>query len=56
MTNELNDYQQLADVALTAKANLDLQQTEVVADKGYYSAHEVSRCVEQLACLDLVDR
>ena len=47
VTNEVSDVQQLADVALTARANLDLKQTEVVADKGYYSAHEVSRCVEK---------
>ena len=46
VTNEVNDYGQLASVALAAKANLELQQTEVVADKGYYSAAEVSRCVE----------
>jgi transposase len=47
VTNEVNDLRQLAEVALEAKANLDLQQTEVVADKGYYNASEVSRCVEQ---------
>ena len=46
VTNEGTDYQQLADVALTAKANLALTQTEVVADAGYYNASEVSRCVE----------
>ena len=47
VTNEVNDVQQLANVALTAKENLELTQTEVVADKGYYSAAEVSRCVER---------
>ena len=47
VTSEVNDYRQLADVALEAKANLELQQVEVVADKGYYSASEVDRCVEQ---------
>ena len=47
VTNEVNDVQPLANVALTAKENLELKQTEVVADKGYYSAHEVSRCVER---------
>jgi transposase len=45
VTNEVNDYQQLADVALAAKANLAVKQTDVVADKGYYNAAEVSRCV-----------
>lgn len=47
VTNDVTDYRQLADVALEAKGNLDLKQTEVVADKGYYNAGEVSRCVEQ---------
>jgi transposase len=46
VTNEGTDYQQLANVALAAKANLELKQTEVVADAGYYNASEVSRCVE----------
>ena len=47
VTNDVTDYRQLADVALEAKANLEFKQTEVVADKGYYNASEVSRCVEQ---------
>jgi transposase len=47
VANEVNDYQQLANVALEAKANLEFQQAEVVADKGYYNAAEVSRCVDQ---------
>jgi transposase len=47
VTNEVTDYQQLAEVALAAKANLELKQAEVVADAGYYNAAEVSRCVEQ---------
>jgi hypothetical protein len=47
VTNEVTDLRQLADVALAAKANLELKQAEVVADAGYYNAAEVSRCVEQ---------
>jgi transposase len=47
VTNEVADYQQLANVALEAKANLELSQAEVVADAGYYNTAEVSRCVEQ---------
>src|SRR6185437_2897581 len=35
------------DVALEAKAALDLKTSEVVADKGYYNAAEVSRCVDR---------
>lgn len=46
VTNEVTDFNQLANVALEAKANLELQQAEVVADAGYYNAGEVSRCVE----------
>jgi transposase len=46
VTNEVNDFNQLAEVALEAKANLELKQTEVVADKGYYNASEVARCVD----------
>ena len=46
VTNDVTDYQQLANVALEAKASLEFKQTEVVADKGYYSADEVSRCLE----------
>lgn len=45
VTNEVTDLHQLANVALQAKANLELKQTEVVADTGYYNASEVSRCV-----------
>ena len=47
VTNDVTDVNQLANVALQAKENLELQQTEVVADTGYYNASEVSRCVEQ---------
>jgi transposase len=47
VTNEVADFKQLANVALEAKANLALEQAEVVADAGYYNAAEVSRCAEQ---------
>jgi transposase len=47
VTNEGTDFKQLANVALAAKANLELKQAEVVADAGYYNAAEVSRCAEQ---------
>ena len=46
VTNQVADYQQLANVALAAKANLEIKQAEVVADAGYYNAAEVDRCVE----------
>jgi transposase len=47
VTNDVTDFNQLANMALEAKTNLDLQQTEVLADAGYYNASEVSRCEEQ---------
>jgi len=47
VTNEGTDLRQLANVALEARANLELKQVEVVADAGYYNAAEVSRCIEQ---------
>ena len=47
VTNQVTDFKQLANVALEAKANLELKQTEVVADAGYYNASEVGRCAEQ---------
>ena len=47
VTNDVTDIAQLANVALEAKQNLELKQTDVVADKGYYNASEVSRCVAQ---------
>ena len=47
VTNEGTDLRQLADVALAARANLEIEQAEVLADAGYYNASEVSRCVEQ---------
>ena len=46
VTNEGTDLHQLADVALQAKANLEIEQAEVLADTGYYNAAEVSRCTE----------
>jgi transposase len=47
VTNEGADYQQLANLALEAKTNLELTRAEVVADAGYYNAAEVGRCIEQ---------
>src|SRR5689334_21987991 len=44
VTNEVTDITQLANVALEAKANLELKQADIVADAGYYNASEVSRC------------
>jgi len=47
VTNQVTDYQQLANVAIAAKANLEVKAAEVLADAGYYNAAEVDRCAEQ---------
>jgi hypothetical protein len=47
VTNDGTDFNQLAEVALAAKAQLEVSKVEVLADKGYYHAGEVSRCVER---------
>ena len=44
VTNEETDVQQLANVARQTKANLGVEQLDVVADKGYYSNAAVSVC------------
>jgi transposase len=46
VTNDVTDINQLANVALAAKENLELKQADIVADAGYYHASEVSRCVD----------
>lgn len=46
VTNEAVDYQQLSAMAQAAKETLGVEKMNVVADKGYYSNHEVERCVE----------
>jgi transposase len=46
VANAATDLHQLANVALQAQTNLEIQQAEVLADKGYYNASEVSRCLE----------
>jgi hypothetical protein len=46
VTHEVTDLQPLADVALEAKTNLEVQQAEVLADARCYNASEVSRCLD----------
>ena len=46
VTNQVTDFKQLANVAIAAKANLEIKRAEVVADAGYYNAAEVDRCTE----------
>ncbi len=44
VTNSPTDQGQLARVAQGAKAELDLQQADVVADGGYYKSEDIKRC------------
>lgn len=44
VTNEVNDLQQLANMAKTTQENLGVAQLEVVADTGYCSTSEVVEC------------
>jgi transposase len=46
VTNDPTDHGHLAEMALRAKAMLEVAQLEVVADRGYYDGAEVKRCAE----------
>lgn len=46
VTNRPVDQGQLAEVAQAAKAQLDIQQADVVADGGYYRSEDIKRCQE----------
>jgi transposase len=46
VTNEGNDSAQLSPMALRAKEALQVEQLEVLADKGYYSSEQVKECVQ----------
>ncbi len=46
VTNQPNDLKQLGDMAKRAKELSDVEQLEVVADKGYYNAKELKECVK----------
>jgi len=47
VTNEVNDYGQLASLAIDAKETLGAAELTVVADKGYYNNAEVRACVDR---------
>lgn len=46
VTNSPVDQGQLAEVAQAAKAELELQRADVVADGGYYKSQDIKRCQE----------
>jgi transposase len=47
VTNECNDMNQLNSMAVRAKAILELDSLEVVADAGYYNSQEIKDCTDQ---------
>jgi transposase len=47
VTNEVNDYGQLASLAIEARENLGAEELTVVADQGYYNNAEVRACVDR---------
>jgi hypothetical protein len=46
VTNDPTDHAHLAEMAVRAKAMLEVAQLEVVADRGYYDGAEVKQCAE----------
>ncbi len=44
VTNEPTDQAQLSKMAVRAKQRLEVEQLEVVADRGYYDGAEVKKC------------
>lgn len=46
VTNAGADHNELAKMALRAKATLGVEQVEAVADRGYYDSSEVKKCEE----------
>jgi transposase len=47
VTNDVTDYQQLANLASEAKQTLGTEKLQAVADPGYYNNAEVSLCVQR---------
>ncbi len=47
VTNECNDMNQLNAMAVRAKAVLEVDSLEVVADAGYYNSQEIKDCQDQ---------
>jgi hypothetical protein len=46
VTNEVKDQDQLSQMAKGAKEILEVEELEVLADKGYYNATEIKECVD----------
>ncbi|CAD7783291.1 MAG: Transposase DDE domain protein [Candidatus Methanoperedenaceae archaeon GB50] len=46
VTNEVKDTDQLSKIATRAKEILEVEKLEVLADKGYFNANEIKKCVD----------
>jgi hypothetical protein len=46
VTNEGSDRSQLSPVAKEAKATLDVDKLDAVADRGYFNGEEILACEE----------
>lgn len=46
VTNEVKDHNQLDKMSSRAKEILEIEKLEVLADKGYYNAVEIKKCVD----------
>jgi transposase len=47
VTNDVTDQEQLATMATRARATLETDQLDAIADMGYYNGDEVKKCLEQ---------
>ncbi|MFC1725722.1 IS1182 family transposase [candidate division KSB1 bacterium] len=47
VTNDINDQNQLSNMAVKAKQFLGVEELEVVADKGYYKDMEIKKCYDE---------
>jgi hypothetical protein len=45
--NDINDLNQLSNMAITAKKVLKKRKLSVVADTGYYNAVEIKKCIDK---------
>lgn len=46
VTNDIKDGEHLSDMAKRAKEILEVEEIEVLADKGYYDSQEIKECVD----------
>lgn len=47
VTNEVDDHNQLSNMASKAKETLEVEELDAVADKGYWDSGEIKKCEEE---------